>query len=449
MDSRLWHPLKGIPIALIAVALLVPTERGRAGDWTQYRGPNHDGVSTDRIATNWLSGGPPRLWAVPLKGGYSSFTVSQGRAFTQVVGSTVSPGEEVCIALDAEDGAELWATRVRDSGMNGSWQPPYSTPTVDGNRVYVLSTDLALFCLDAVTGQVIWQTDLIAQYGGVKPGYGNAASPAVDGDFVFVNCNAQAGDRLLAFRKADGSLAWKVAAGPPDYATPIAAAILGVRQIIFNTKSELVSIAPESGEVLWSYGMGRVECFATPVAAGDIVFAAFRMGGASALRITHSDDGFRATQIWGDASRINPWSIEWSTPVCHDGYLYGLFDSGYLLKCVELTTGDVKWSRTGFDGCRGGILVVDGHLLILTDRGRLVLVEPNPAAYTELARFQALTGDCYNHPAIYNGRIYAQHQGSGVLRCGGETAEVAATQPPDRRQLPAPGHRCRRERPPA
>jgi len=427
MPSR---PLRGIPIAAIAVILLAPIERSRGADWTQYRGPNHDGVSTDRIVTNWPVGGPPQLWRIPLNGGHSSFAVSQGRAYTQVVGSAVFPGEEVCIALDAETGAELWATRVRATGVNSAWDPPHSTPTVDGNRVYVLSTDLVLFCLNATTGQVIWQTDLIAQYNGAKPAYGNAASPTVDGDFVFVNCNAStSGYRLLAFRKTDGSLAWKAAAGRPDYATPIAPTILGVRQIIFNTESELVSVAPESGAVLWSYATGPAQCYAMPVVAGDIVFAAFQMG-ASALRITNSGDRFRAAQIWGDSSRTSPWSIEWSTPVCRDGYLYGLFQSGRLLKCVELTTGSVKWSRTGFDSCRGGILVVDGHLLILTDTGELVLVEANPAAYTELARFQALTGDCYNHPAIYNGRVYARSTKEAV--CFDVAVKPLKLRPPSR-----------------
>jgi len=431
MDLKPSWPVKGIPLAAIAVMLFAPIEASRSADWTQYRGLNHDGVSTDRILTNWPASGPPRLWKVPLNGGHSSFTVSQGRAYTQVVRNVVPGGEEVCIALDAETGTELWATRVRGTGASLLAQPPYSTPTVDGHRVYVLSTDLVLFCLDAETGQVIWETDLIGQYNGAKLGYGNAASPTVDGDFVFVNCNARAGDRLLAFRKTDGSLAWKAAADQPEYATPIAATILGMRQVIFSTKSEFVSVVPESGAVLWRYATNGSQPYpfrpyATPVVAGDIVFAADMMG-AHAVRIAQSGDNFQATQIWSHSPNGTSLGIEWSTPVCHDGYLYGLFLSGDL-KCVELATGKVMWSRTGFG--RGGILVVDGRILILTDRGQLVLVEANPGVYTRLASFQALTGECWNHPAICDGRIYARSTKQGV--CLDVAEKPLRLQPPSR-----------------
>jgi outer membrane protein assembly factor BamB len=331
---------------------------------------------------------------------------------------------EVCIALDAATGAELWATRVRGSGMSLTGAPPYSTPTVDGDRVYVLSTDLVLFCLDAATGQVIWQTDLIARYGGTKPSYGSAASPTVDGDFVFVNSNAQAGDRLLAFRKTDGSLAWKAAGGPPEYATPIAATILGRRQIIFSTESELMSVAPESGVVLWRCATNAFRCYATPVVAGDTIVVA-DLPSTRLVRVTQSGEDFEATQVWA-ATGLR---VQWTTPVCRDGYLYGLFMWDFLA-CVDLATARAKWTQAGFRSSCGGILLVDGHLLILTQTGELVLVEPTPAAYTELARFQALTGDCYNHPAIYNGRIYARSTKEAV--CFDVAVKPLKLQPPSR-----------------
>jgi outer membrane protein assembly factor BamB len=244
-------------------------------DWPQYRGQNHDGGSTDKILKPWPKDGPYLLWKVPLDGGFSSFTVSQGQAYTQVGRTVSNQVEEICVALNADTGTTLWTTTI--GALKATYPyPRYSTPVVDGNRVYVLSAGLVLTCLSTQTGQVIWQRDLVKEFNGRTAIYGNAASPAVDGNLVFVNCNAT-GDKLLAFQKTDGSLAWKTNAGISSYADggfapPIAVTILEMRQIIFMTGRELLSVAPNTGAVLWRYSYSA-QPFATPLVADNIVFA--------------------------------------------------------------------------------------------------------------------------------------------------------------------------------
>src|SRR5204863_3525216 len=141
--------------ALTATAL-------RAGDWPQYRGPNHDGISTEIIRTNWSQEAPRQVWKVPLDPGLSSFSVSGGKAFTQVRRSVNGEPREFCLALNAETGAEVWATLLGDDaaeydGGVGSDDGPRSTPSVDGNFVYVLTSFLKLVCLGAGDGQVVWR----------------------------------------------------------------------------------------------------------------------------------------------------------------------------------------------------------------------------------------------------------------------------------------------------
>jgi outer membrane protein assembly factor BamB len=410
---------------LIAGWLLAGIALISGAGWTQYRGPNHDGVSTDPIIKQWPVEGPRQLWRTSLNAGFSSFAVSQDRAYTLVRRFADGQDQETCVALHADTGEELWATPVGlaqyDSGGDEG-DGPRSTPSVDGNSVYVLSAYLRLYCLDTQTGAVRWSKDLVRDYGGSVIPWQNAASPLIDGDRIFVNCNGSSGQRLLALYKADGRLAWKGQNDKMTHATPVAANILGVRQVIFFAQSGLVSVVPETGVVLWRYPFSySTSSAASPVVGNDIVYCSAAYGrGAGAVKITKSGSQFIATEIWR-----NQLANHWSTPVYYNGYLYGLFgsySSTMPLKCIELATGRERWSKSGFGA--GGILIADGQLLVLSEGGDLVLVAPNPNAYTQLARYQAVWGKCWNSPAISNGRIYARSVWEGVC------LNVSAAPPP-------------------
>lgn len=393
-------------------------------DWAAYRGPTQNGISTEHIRKDWPASGPALVWKVPLQGGFSTFTVVDGRAFTMVRRTVSGVDSEVCVALNALTGAELWAATLGpaqydDGGNTGApgntgGDGPRSTPVVDGDRVFTLSSLLNLACFEAATGRKLWGHDLPSEYGGSVISWQNAASPVVEGNLVVVNANA-AGQRIMAFQKATGSLAWKGLDERLTQSTPVVADLLGVRQLVFATQSGLLAIRPDTGAQLWRSSLSySVATGISPVVVDDMVYlsAAYNVG-AMAVKVTKSGTTFSAARAWRKSGSLQN---HWSTPVHHNGYLYGLY--GYAeygtapLKCVELSTGTELWSVDGFG--QGGILLVDGVLLVLGDAGDLVMVEPDPAAYRELRRFHAVAGKCWNVPAISNGRLYVRSTREGA-----------------------------------
>jgi outer membrane protein assembly factor BamB len=167
--------------------------------------------------------------------------------------------------------------------------------------------------------------------------------------------------------------------------------------------------------VLWRYKFPyATSTAASPVVAGTIVYCSAGYGvGAGAVRIAREGAVFRATELW---RKPNQLINHWSTPVAHEGHLYGLFGFKQWerepLKCIELATGQEKWSHDNFG--QGGSILVDGHVVTLAENGDLVVVVATPAAYTEVARTKAIDGKCWNNPAVSNGRIYARSTIEGV-----------------------------------
>jgi outer membrane protein assembly factor BamB len=413
--NKLPHTTR--PIALAAI--LAATTALSAADWPQYRGVDHDGKSPERIVP-WTGTSPNVVWKTATPKGFSSFVVSDGRAFT-LIGETIEGVDrEVCIALDADTGQRIWSHPIGiarydgggDSGArdNRGGDGPRTTPSIDGDAVYVLSAQLYLACLDAATGEERWSVDILRQHEGRNITWQNGASPLIDGDHVYV-AGGGPGQALLAFHKDDGRLIWKAEDDRMTHATPVATTIHDVRQIIFFTQPGLVSLQADTGAVLWRYPFRfNVATAASPVVAGDVVYcsAGYEVG-AAAVRISRTGDSFNATEIWRITGN-RPLANHWSTPVYHDGHLYGMFSfreyGNGPLKCVELATGTVKWERAGFGP--GNVILAGNHLLALADDGDLAILHPTPIAYTELARANILDGKCWSTPIVSGGRIYAR-----------------------------------------
>ncbi|NWF86167.1 MAG: PQQ-like beta-propeller repeat protein [Bryobacteraceae bacterium] len=393
---------------MVLLAVVGLTGGSARADWPMYRGPGGDGIARQPIRTNWTEQPPVLLWRKPLTNGLSSVAVSAGRVFTQVRQGGALNGTEICVALDAATGNQLWASpvglaRYPDGGVGGD-DGPRSTPAVGGDRVYVLGSYLTLHCFDAATGETIWSKDLRAELGAEVIPWQNAASPLIEGDLLLLNGNA-APNRVLAVRTSDGSIAWRLHNEAMTHATPVPATIHGVRQVVFWTQSGLLSVDPQTGTALWRFPVRySTSSAASPVVDGDTVFcsAAYNTG-ANAARITRTGDTFTATARW---PRRSSRPIHWSTPVVVDGFVYGLFELPNALGCLSLATGEDRWFESGFG--YGATLLVNGKILALAESGDVVLVEPDPNQYREIDRFRAVNSRCWNSPALSEGVLYVR-----------------------------------------
>ena len=406
---------------LVPTLVLTATLQLHAVDWPQYRGPSGDGKSPEKVVIPAGNAAPKQVWKTPSEGGFSSFAVAGGRAFTLSLKDAEGAQQESVVAYDAKTGKELWFAPLNvpnfgnDGGNSGTpdnkgGDGPRSTPTTDGKNVYVMSSQLVLRAFDAATGKPVWSHDLIKEFAGRNIQWENAASPLGEGNNLYVGGGGP-GQSLIAFNIKDGSVAWKAFDEKITHATPVATTILGQRQIIFFLQSGLLAVEPKTGKELWRYPFDyKVSSAASPVVDGDIVYCAAGYGvGAGAVRITKDATGFKATELYR-VRGVKPLANHWSTPVVKDGYLYGMFQFKEYgtgpVKCVDIKTGEVKWEQPGFGP--GQVILVGDRVLALADNGDLVTFEAKPDAYHETSRAKVLDGKCWTTPIVSNGQIFAR-----------------------------------------
>jgi outer membrane protein assembly factor BamB len=394
------------------------------GEWPQYRGAKGDGVSDEKVV--WGQAGPKAVWKVPTPAGFSSFAVGAGKVFTIVARSVEGAPLALCVALDAETGKELWATKTgvasfpkggdRGAEGNNGGDGPRSTPTLSGDRIYVYSAEMVLYCLDAAAGREIWKKDIPKEFSGQNIGWKSAMSPVVNGDLIYI-AGGGAGEAMLAFNKSTGATVWKSGKEAMTHATPVVATIEGVKQVIFMMQSGLVSLEAGTGKELWRFRFPyQTATGCGPIVGGNIVFctAGYEVGGA-ACEVKKTAAGFEAKELWRVRGNAQVASL-WSPPVYHGGYLYGMlsykeFGEGPL-KCVDLKTGEVKWRQPGFG--TGNLLLAGNQLVALTDDGRVVMAEASPAAYKEAGTMKAVEGKCWSSPALSDGKLYVRSTREGA-----------------------------------
>ena len=391
----------------------VLAQQQKPSGWPQYRGPNGDGSTAEKIAKPW-TGSPKEIWKNPATAGFSSLAVGEGIVATLMTREIDGNPTETCVAWEEATGKELWAFPLKiakydgggDSGGKGDG--PRSTPSIAGGKVFVLGGNLDLCALDAKTGKVVWQSDLVKDYKASNIKWSSAASPILEGKLCIVMAGGK-GQSFLAFDQTTGKPVWKGQDDAITQATPTVATLLGVRQIIFFTQSGLVGVDVKDGKVLWRQPFKySTSTAASPIVWEDIVYCSAGYGvGAGAYKIKKTGFAFSSEEIWRtEGKNIN----HWSTPVCKDGYLYGMFSFKEYGKgpvaCVDIRTGEMKWKQDGFGP--GNVILSGDQLLILSDKGELVLAAADPSAYKELARADVLEGKCWSTPSLAHGHIFAR-----------------------------------------
>jgi outer membrane protein assembly factor BamB len=374
-----------------------------AADWPCWLGPQRNGSSPETgLLTAWPKDGPKLLWKVPGGDGYSSVAVAQGRAVTQVQ----HDGAEFVLALDAVKGTKLWETKVGNLYKNSYGNGPRSTPALDGKNIYVQLPTGALACLDADMGKILWSVDLFKEFNSKNISWGLSASPLVEGDLVYAIPGGQ-GAGVVALNKMTGKLVWKTGDDRPGYATPMPVTVEGQKQIVFFTATGLLSTNPETGKEFWRVPWAtEFDCnICTPLPIGkDMLFVS---SGEEVGCVMYKLTAAGPKVLWESKGKKSVMLNYWANAVAFDGHLYGLsgeFNEKKMdLNCVDLNTGELKWSKKNFG--KAAITLADGHLFITTKKGDLVLVPANPKKYEEKARVTLLEEN-RTVPTIADKRLY-------------------------------------------
>jgi len=375
----------------------------QANYWTSFRGRNRDGrYDESSVLTQWPSSGLPMLWKQPIGGGYASFVVAGGVAFT----IEQRRDQEVAAAYDVRTGRELWTTgwpAAFSESMGGDG--PRATPTWDSGRVYALGAVGDFRCLDAKTGKVLWSKNILKDNGASNLQWGMAASPLVVDEKVIVLPGGSSGS-IVAYNKVTGTPVWKVLKDQAAYSSPALVTLAGRRQVLVMTGSRAVGINPSDGELLWEYPWSTYQGIsaAQPIVVDhNHVFISAGYGkGAALLEVNDTSDGMMARAVWENNSMKN----KFNSSVLHEGFIYGL-DEG-ILTCIDASTGERKWKggRYGY----GQVMLASGHLIITSDDGDVVLVKATPSGHNEFARFHAVEGKTWNCPAISGGLLLVRNQ---------------------------------------
>ena len=305
-------------------------------------------------------------------------------------------------AYDVRTGRELWTnswSAFFQEFMGGDG--PRATPTWADGRVYALGAEGEFRALDDATGRVLWRKNILEDNGAKNLQWGMAASPLVVGDTVVVLPGGSNGRSVVAYNRHSGERAWSALDDRQAYVAPMLATLSGVRQLLVFSASRLMGLTPDRGEVLWQYPWHTQYDInaAQPLVVGNnrVFLSSGYDTGAAVIEVAARDSRFTVREVW----RNNRMKNRFAASVLHDGFIYGFDES--IFACMDVATGELKWKggRYGY----GQVLLANGHLIILTEEGELVLVRATPERHEELVRFPVVDGKTWNPPAIADGYL--------------------------------------------
>lgn len=402
--------------ALSAAALIawVPWARVAGADWPQWRGPTRTAYAS--AATPAPAALPKELrpvWKIPVGGGHSSPVVADGK----LIYLDENGSREIAHCLDARTGQEIWQLDYADVFGDEWGAGPRSTPIIDGDRVYVQACNGEFRCLRLTDGKPLWSTsfekDFAVKFLGRKANdgtatrRGNNGSGVIDGGRLILPVGSTSGASLVCFDKLTGKVLWKSGDDEAAYSSFMMATLAGVRQVVAFTAEALLGADVETGSILWRVPLktNAKRHAASPVIMGDRVIVNSHTIGLVCFEIIRDAGGLKAAQVWANRDL----KINLATPVVVDAFLYSQgADRDYV--CVDARTGEVKWKQPGFGSGKkdyASTLVAGGRLLVLTEDGQLLLLAANPAKYTELGRLQ-VCGSTWSFPAMVGDKLFVR-----------------------------------------
>jgi len=373
-------------------------------DWSQWRGPNRDGISAETgLLKQWPSGGPPRVWQTTGAGtGYSSFSTSGGRLYTIGARDEV----EYVMAFDRATGRKLWETPNGRRFRNEQGDGPRSTPTTEGERLYAFGGSGELSCLESATGRKIWSVNVVQKFGGVTPYWGYSESPLIIGDRIVINAGGRRAS-IVAVDKTTGATLWQQPGDEAGYSSPVLLRTGSLQQAVFFTARRGLAVDPRDGRLLWSYDRANngTANIATPIVRGNQVFFSSDYGtGAALLDVRASGNLSSASEVYFTRDMRN----HHASSILVGSHLYGFSSS--ILTALAFDTATVAWRNRSVG--KGSLAYADERLYLYSENGVVGLADASPGGYVERGRFTLATGNAstWSHPIITSGMLILRDQ---------------------------------------
>ncbi len=359
-------------------------------NYPQFLGPNRNGVVTSiKLNPDWETHPPKLMWRRPVGAGWSGFAVVGNTAITQ---EQENDWEKV-VAYDLHTGEILWTHQDRARYYTApAGLGPRATPTIAGNRVYTLGATGIFNCLDLETGEQLWTKNIFEENNAKPPPFGISISPLVLDDLVIVSAGG-----AVAYHKKTGEIAWIGHRIQSGYSSPMLTTLAGIEQVVIFNRGLITAHEPLTGKLLWKqpWVKSYTEYVAQPVPLPDdqLLFSTGYGVGAKLFQISRNDtDKFNVIPIWETIYL----KAKFTNIIYHEGYIYGLDDG--IFACINPSDGTRQWKRGRYG--HGQTLLISNLLLVSTESGDIVLIEPDPENHKELARFNALEGKTWNTPAL-------------------------------------------------
>ena len=387
-----------------------PLVESGGSDWPRWRGPNGNNVSLVTGITKDWSGGLDKVWEVDYltqgrKNATWSSPVVRGN---RLVVTGRDDANDLVFCLDPQTGELMWRKSYEARAGASHGRGPRATPTMDGGRVYTFGRSGDLACWRLLDGELVWKRD-VKDEGGEEPEWGYASAPLVHGNMVVVQAGGSA--RSMACDKMTGDVVWKSGEGIAGYAAPVVLPVGDALQLVMFHGKGVAGLVPGDGRQLWDvpWETSPPVHATTPVVSGDVVFVTSDYG-SGGMALSVSEGG--AEVLWANEVIAS----HHSDPFIVDGRIYGY--SGFSVqnrgdfKCVDLATGEEKWS-TGEIGW-GTAVMVEGLLVCLDIQGNLFLVKPDPDKFVKVSEFrEAIPGaanPAWTIPVVAQGNVYLRHK---------------------------------------
>ncbi len=390
-----------VSLSTVIIGLLAAT--GYCADWPQWHGPNRNAMSSETgLLKQWPEGGPKLLWSVTGLGkGFSSIAVADGLVYTTGAGE----GDKGFLVVHDLNGKFKWKLDY-GAEWTGGYPGVRSTPTVDGDRVYLMTGAGTIVCIDTKTRKTKWAVNAVKKFKAKMIRWGIAESLLIDGDKVICTPGGPHGS-VVAMNKMTGKTVWMTPGlgEPSAYCSPILITKDNRRLIVTMTSKSVVGIDPETGKVIWRHPFPAKKPINpnTPVYRDGLIYVTSGYGTGSQL-IKLSEKGAGVTQVWTD-----------KTLDCHhggvvliDGYLYGTTHKGKWV-CLELASGKTMYQAKGVG--KGSVMSADGMIYCYSEEGIVGLIKPSSKSCQVVSTFKVTKGDGQHwaHPVISDGRLYIRH----------------------------------------